>query len=374
MAGPGSAQMILKNPAIDFAVLETARGGIVRSGLGFDRCDVAVVTNISSDHLGLGGVETIEDLARIKAVVPEAVFRDGASVLNADNEWTVRMAERARGEIIYFSMDPENPVVQDHLRERGRAVVLQQTAGGEMITLLDGKAETSLLWASEIPATMEGRLRVNIANALAATAAAIARDVQVECIRDALRAFTTDFTQTPGRFNLLEIEGRQVVMDYGHNVGALEAVGDFVQRTSSAHSVGVIGVPGDRRNEDAWAFARLAAQIFDEIIVREDANLRGRSPGEMATLLREALQEAGKPPAQVHTVLDEIDAIQTAIDLAAPGDLVVALVEKITPTWNALRQRQIAHGAPTRTGSTSPPLIPRHVPEPVAQSATPAIG
>ena len=351
MAGPGSARMILKNPAIDFAVLETARGGIVRSGLGFDRCDVAVVTNISSDHLGLGGVETLEDLARIKAVVPESVFRDGAVVLNADNAWTVRMAERVRAEVIYFSMDPENPVLRDHLRERGRAVVLEQTASGEMITLLHGKETTSLLRACEVPATMDGRLRVNIANALAATAAAIARDVPAECIRDALRAFTTDFTQTPGRFNLLEIAGRQVVMDYGHNVGALEAVGDFVQRTNAAHSIGVIAVPGDRRNEDAWAFARLAAQIFDEIIVREDANLRGRSPGEMAALLREALQENGQPAAHIHTVLNEIEAIETAIDLAAPGDLVVALVEKITPAWNALQARQAGEAAaPVKVG------------------------
>jgi cyanophycin synthetase len=356
MAGPGSARMILKNPAINFAVLETARGGIVRSGLGFDRCDVAVVTNISSDHLGLGGVETLEDLARIKAVVPEAAFRDGASVLNADNEWTVRMAERAQGEIIYFSMDPENPVIRDHLRERGRAVVLQQTDAGELITLLDGKEATSLLRAGEIPATMNGRLRVNIANSLAATAAALARDVQVECIRDALRAFTTDFSQTPGRFNLLEIEGRQVVMDYGHNVGALEAVGDFVLRTKAAHSVGVIAVPGDRRNEDAWAFARLAAQIFDEIIVREDANLRGRSPGEMAALLREAIQESGVPPAHVHTVLNEIEAIETALDIAAPGDLVVALVEKITPAWNVLQARQ-ANGRDGCAGTISPALV-----------------
>ena len=139
MAGPTSAQMVLKNPAVDFAVLETARGGIVRSGLGFDRCDVAVVTNVSSDHLGLGGVTTLEELMRVKAVVPQSVFRDGASVLNADNEWTVRIAETAHGEIIFFSMDEENPVIRDHRRERGRAVVLRQTPAGEMLTLARGQ-------------------------------------------------------------------------------------------------------------------------------------------------------------------------------------------------------------------------------------------
>jgi cyanophycin synthetase len=342
--------MVLKNPAIDFAVLETARGGIVRSGLGFDRCDVAVVTNVSSDHLGLGGVESLEDLYRIKAVVPEAVFRDGASVLNADNEWTVRMAERARGEIIYFSMTEENRVIRDHLRERGRAVVLQQTSTGDMITVLEGKEETSLLHACEIPATSEGRIRVNIANALAATAAAIARDVQLECIRDALRVFTTDFGQTPGRFNLLEIEGRQVLMDYGHNVGALEAIGDFVQRSNPTHSVGVITVPGDRRNEDARAFGFLAGQIFDEIVVREDDDPRGRQRGEMATLVRQAVQEAGLPEGRIHTVLDEIEAIHAAIDLASPGDLVVALVDRVTLAWDALEKRAALQAAPRADG------------------------
>jgi cyanophycin synthetase len=279
MAGPDSARMVLKNPAIDCAVLETARGGILRSGLGFDHCNVAVVTNVSSDHLGLRGVETLADLARVKAVVPQAVFRDGASVLNADNPWTVEMARTARGEIIFFSMDEENPVIRDHLREQGRAVVLADGAGGGMLTLLEHKRQTSLLRAEEIPAALGGRVSVNIANALAAAAAAIGMDVPLECVRDALRAFTTDFAHTPGRFNLIDIDGRQVMMDYGHNVGALEAIADFVRRTGAPRSIGVITVPGDRRDEDVTAFGRLAATTFDEIIIREDIDPRGRPPG-----------------------------------------------------------------------------------------------
>ena len=263
--------MVLKNPAVDFAVLETARGGIVRSGLGFDRCDVAVVTNVSSDHLGLGGVTTLEELMRVKAVMPQSVFRDGAGAQRGQR-WTVRIAETARGEIIFFSMDEENPVIRDHRREQGRAVVLRQTPAGEMLTLLEDKEETSLLLAAEIPATLGGRIRANVANALAAAAAAVARDVQLECIRDALREFTTDFAQTPGRFDLLDVAGRQVVMDYAHNVAALETIADFVTRTGAPRSIGVITVPGDRRDEDARAFGLLAGQIFDEIVVREDEN------------------------------------------------------------------------------------------------------
>jgi cyanophycin synthetase len=339
MAGPSSAQMVLKNPAVDFAVLETARGGIVRSGLGFDRCDVAVVTNVSSDHLGLGGVSTLEELVRVKAVVPQSVFRDGASVLNADNEWTVRMAETARGEIIFFSMDEENPVIRDHRRERGRAVVLRQSRDGEMLTLLEDKEETSLLLASEIPAALGGRIRANVANALAAATVAVARDVQLECIRDALREFTTDFGQTPGRFNLLDVAGRQVVMDYAHNVAALEAIGDFVSRTAAPRSIGVVTVPGDRRDEDARAFGLLAGQIFDEVVIREDDNPRGRTRGDMTALLRQAVLDAGLPANRIHTVTDEVAAAHAGVDLAVPGDLVVVLVDRVTLVWETLAQR-----------------------------------
>jgi cyanophycin synthetase len=342
-------------------VLETARGGIVRSGLGFDRCDVAVVTNVSSDHLGLGGVTTLEELMRVKGVVPQSVFQDGASVLNADNEWTVRIAETARGEIIFFSMDEENPVIRDHRRERGRAVVLRQTPSGEMLTLLEDKEETSLLLASEIPATLSGRIRANVANALAAAAAAVARDVQLECIRDALREFTTDFAQTPGRFNLLDVAGRQVVMDYAHNVAALEAIADFVMRTGAPRNIGVVTVPGDRRDEDARAFGLLAGKIFDEVVVREDGNPRGRARGEMAALLRQAVLDAGLPANRIHTVTDEVAAAHAGVDMAAPGDLVVVLVDRVTLVWEALAQRtgQVAHQqVAAGNGSSSTSDIP----------------
>ena len=339
MAGPTCAQMVLKNPAVDFAVLETARGGIVRSGLGFDRCDVAVVTNVSSDHLGLGGVDTLDGAGSGQGRRPTRVFRDGASVLNADSQWTVRMAEVARGEIIFFSMDEENPVIRDHRRERGRAVVLRQTRAGEMLTLLEDKEETSLLLAEEIPAALGGRVRANVANALTAAAAAVARDVQLECIRDALRAFAADFAQTPGRFNLLDVAGRQVVMDYAHNVAALEAIADFVKRTAAPRSIGVITVPGDRRDEDARAFGLLAGAIFDEVVVREDGDLRGRAPGQMAALLRQAVLDAGVPQDRVHIVTDEVASAHAGVDLATPGDLVVVLVDGVTLVWEALANR-----------------------------------
>jgi len=336
MSGPTSAKMVLKNPTVNYAVLETARGGILRSGLGFDRCDIAVVTNLTSDHLGLQGVETMADLARVKAVVPQSVFRDGKSVLNADNEWTVEMSRTARGEILYFSMQEDNPLIRDHLRNKGRAVILRQVATGEMITIIENRRETSLLLASQIPATFDGRLRVNVANALAAVTAALADDVQLEYIRQAMRTFTSSFYQTPGRFNLLEFQGRRIVMDYCHNIAGLESMADFVQRMEPARSIAVISMPGDRLDEDIAAFGRLSGRTFDELVIREDANTRGRPAGEIAERLKSAAIEAGLAESAVSIMLDEMDAVKTAIERSNRDDLVILMIDKPAQTWEQL--------------------------------------
>ena len=337
MSGPTSAQMVLKNPAIDFAVLETARGGILRSGLGYDRCNVAVVTNISSDHLGLKGINTLAELARVKEVVPQSVLPNGASVLNADNPYTVEMERVARGEIIYFSMDEENPVIRDHLRERGKAVVLRPTRHGEMITLIEHRRDTSLLLAEEIPATLDGRIRVNIQNALAAAAAAFALDVQLEYIRTALRTFTSNFFQTPGRFNLLEIEGRKVLLDYCHNVAGLESMADFVKRMDADRTIAMIAVPGDRSNDDISAFGRLAGQTFDEIVIREDANPRGRARGEVAGMLLETITAQNGAKAEI--LVDEMEAAREAISRAGRNDFVILMADKPAALFEQLTGR-----------------------------------
>jgi cyanophycin synthetase len=260
-------------------------------------------------------------------------------VLNADNCWTVEMARVAQGEIIFFSMDRTNPIIEDHLREEGRAVVLRSTPHGDMLTLVDHRRETSILLAQDIPATADGRIRVNIANALAATAAAIASDVDLSSIRDGLRSFTSSFAQTPGRFNVLSIEGRQVVIDYGHNVHGLEAIADFVKRTAAHQSIGVIAIAGDRRDEDIRAFGELAARTFDRLIIREHDDPRGRERGEVAAILRDAVRAAGLPEDCVEVILDEIDAVHAAIDLANPGDLVFLLVYRISRVWDSLARR-----------------------------------
>jgi cyanophycin synthetase len=338
MSGPTSAKMVLKNPTIDYAVLETARGGLLRSGLGFDRCDIAVVTNVTSDHLGLAGVDTLADLARVKAVVPQSVFRDGVSVLNADNEWTADMARLARGEIIYFSMQEDNAVLREHLRARGRAVVLRQTRNGEMITIIEHRRETSLLLVNEIPATLQGRLRVNIANAMAAAAAALGENVQLEYIRQALRTFTTSFFQTPGRFNIMEFHGRRVVMDYCHNVAGMESMTDFVKRMEPERTIAVISIPGDRQDEDIRTYGKLASGAFDELIIREDSNRRGRQNGEIAELLREAAVEGGMLDEKISVILDEMDAVRDAVRRSAKDDLIVLLIDNPNEVWDELER------------------------------------
>jgi cyanophycin synthetase len=338
MSGPTSAQMVLKNPTVNYAVLETARGGILRSGLGFDRCDIAVVTNVTSDHLGLAGIDSMAELAKVKAVVPQSVFRDGVSVLNADNEWTADIARLARGEIIYFGMQEDNATLREHLRGRGRAVVLRPTRNGEMITIVEHRRETSLLLASEIPATFDGRLRVNVANAMAATAAALGENVLLEHIRQALRTFTTSFFQTPGRFNVMEFHGRRVIMDYCHNLAGLESMVDFVGRLEAERTIAVISMPGDRLDEDIKSFGALAGQTFNELVIREDTNRRGREPGEIAGILKEAAIDAGLPDGCISIVLDEFEAVREAIRRSEKNDLVVLMIDKPPAVWEELER------------------------------------
>jgi cyanophycin synthetase len=339
MSGPQSAQMVLQNPTVEHAVLETARGGIVRSGLGFDRCDVSVVTNVTGDHLGVGGIDTIEQLAEVKGVVPASTWNDGYSVLNADDEWCRKMERRARGDIIYFSMDENNETLRSHLRSRGIAVFLRQQGDNETICLAEGKRETTILNVLDIPATFEGRARVNVKNALAATAAAYASNIPLPTIRNGLRSFSTSFFHSPGRLNLLEAGGYRVIVDYCHNVAGMVELTDFVGRLKPSRAIAMISMPGDRRDEDIRKFGELAADAFDEIIIREDHHLRGREPGEVAGLLSDALHEHGYPEEQISVVLDELDATHAVMDRASQDDLIVLLADRPEDVWNAVVHR-----------------------------------
>jgi cyanophycin synthetase len=358
MSGPKSAQMVLQNPRVDTAVFEVARGGILREGLGYDRNDVAVVTNVTGDHLGLAGITTIGQLANVKAVVVEAVPRSGTAVLNADDALVARMGRHCAGRVVYFSMSKEKGEdgydrVDGHTGRGGAAFCLQDTPEGELLVLKLGSRTMPVLYTHLIPATFGGRARMNVANALAAAAAAWSTGAHLHDIRQGLRTFTTSFFQAPGRLNLIETGGIRVVIDYCHNVDGMRQLADFVERMTSdpdparapravrggesvraqraGRAIGVIGIPGDRRDEDQREYGALAATAFDEIIIREDRNLRGRRPGESAGHVAEGARavrgEGLARAAKIEKVLDEMSAVRAALRRATPGDLVVLCVD-----------------------------------------------
>ena len=358
-SGPKSASMVLQNPTVDFAVFEVARGGILREGLGYQRNDVAVVLNVTGDHLGLGGITSIRQLAEVKRVVVEAVPRDGVAVLNADDPLVAAMARHCSGSVIYFSMDPEHDRLKFQASRGRRAVTLEQGRNGEMIVLRQGRKSMSLVWTHLIPATFEGRARMNVQNALAATAAAWAAGAHLHDIRQGLRTFTTSYFMAPGRLNMFELDGYRVVVDYAHNPPAVDALGQFVDRLSepstggarapvTGRRIGVIATAGDRRDVDIRELGSVAARYFDEIIVREDENNRGRPRGETAALIVEGIAAAeSSRVTAVTTILDELEATRRALDMAVEGDVVVVCVDHANRVWKELQRRQ--HGAAAET-------------------------
>ena len=358
MSGPRSAQMVLQNPTVDTAVFEVARGGILREGLGYDRNDVAVITNVTGDHLGLGGIETLGQLANVKGVLVEAVPRAGTAVLNADDHLVYRMGRHCAGRVVLFSMSRDKGEdgfdrVDGHVARGNAAFCLEDTPQGELIVLRHGPRKMPVLYTHLMPATFGGRARMNVANALAAAAAAWAAGAHIHDIRQGLRTFTTSFFQAPGRLNLVEVAGTRVVIDYCHNVDGMRQLADFVNRmvtepqtrpgvlgagsgavahpARTGRTIGVIGIPGDRRDADQREYGALAATAFDEIIIREDKNLRGRGPGETAANVVEGIRVAraeGKARTiKVDKVLDEPSAVKAALRRALPGDLVVVCAD-----------------------------------------------
>jgi cyanophycin synthetase len=366
MSGPKSARMILQNPTVDSAVFEVARGGILREGLGYDRNDIAVITNVTGDHLGIGGIDTLRQLADVKGVLVEAVPRSGTAVLNADDPNVARMGSRCDGAVVYFSMETEKGSpgfdrVDGHCGRGGAAFVIRQTPEGDQIVLRHGPRTMPALYTHLVPATFGGKARMNVANALAAAAAAWASGAHLHDIRQGLRTFTTSFFQAPGRLNYLEVAGVRVVIDYCHNVDGMRNLADFVQRMMSdgvprggrqGRAIGVIGVPGDRRDEDMREYGALAATAFDEIIVREDRNLRGRESGVAATNVVEGVRRAradGTGRAiRVDKILTELTAARAALRRANPGDLLVMCVDDPVSVY-----REAMATAGQRAGTTA---------------------
>ncbi|MBM4363798.1 MAG: cyanophycin synthetase, partial [Deltaproteobacteria bacterium] len=324
-SGPRSARLVLGHPEVDVAVLETARGGILREGLGFDRCDVAVVTNIGEgDHLGMGGVATAEDLARVKGVIVRAVSPGGTAVLNASDPLVTALAPTCPGEILFFSRDPAAPVLVRHVVAGGRAVTVRSGA----IVLIGAGREEFVAELPALPLTFGGRIGFQIENLLASVGALAALGVAAVEIAAGLRTFESTMAAAPGRFNVLSHGEATVILDYGHNASALlaltEAVGQFPHRRRKI----VYTAAGDRRDEDIRRQAELVAQAFDEIWVYEDQCTRGRAAGEILGLMGEGFARVGIR-GSVHRAAGEFDAIDSALSGLAAGDLLLCQVDQV---------------------------------------------
>jgi len=334
--GPQSAHVILQDPTVEVAVLETARGGILRSGTGYAFANVGVVLNVSADHLGIGDIETIEQLAHLKSVVAEAVFPNGYAVLNADDRLVAAMAEKTKANIAYFTMNPESELVRKHIQKGGVAAVYENGH----LSVVKGDWTHRIERAENIPLTMGGKAPFMIANALAASLAAFVQNVSIEQIRAGLKTFRASVSQTPGRMNLFNLGRYHALVDYAHNAASYEAVGSFVRNWTKGQRIGVVGGPGDRRDEDFITLGKLAANIFDYIIVKEDDDTRGRPRGSANNLIVQGITQI-KPDCRYESILDETQAINKALDMAPEGSLVVILPESVSRAIQLIRSRGV---------------------------------
>ena len=329
-SGPKSAQAILLHPRVEVAVLEVARGGILREGLGFDWCSVGIVTNVSPDHLGQGGIDTLEQLARVKQVVIESVAKDGAAVLNADDPLVAEMAAAAKGRVVYFARHPENSVLQAHLAQGGSGVFVDN---GAIVTVREGRRQV-LIELERVGFTAGGALRFQVENALAATAAAWAEGLNPALIGRALTTFRMDVNMAPGRFNVLGIAGRQVILDYGHNVAAMKAIAEALPRKANRRTVMVIGLPGDRRDEDLLATVKETLPFVDEFVFHDLKDRRNRAENEVPMLMRSCL-EPGTPH---EFAQDAHTGILRGFARTRPGDRLVIIADIVDEALATIRQ------------------------------------
>lgn len=323
--GPFSAEYILKDPTVEFAVLETARGGILRSGLGFSRCDIGVITNIQEDHLGLNDIHTLEDLARVKSVVVKSIKNDGWAVLNADDEYCMKIAKELECNIAYFSMDENQPHVQA-LSKSGKIVAVYENG---YVTIKKGDWKIRIERVTHIPLTVGGKAKFMIANALAATLAGYLTGFNSEDLSLSLQTFIPSAAQTPGRLNIFNFKNFQVMIDFAHNPKGYMAIEDFLSNVDSPHKIGIIAGVGDRRDEDIKECGKIAGRMFDHIIIRQEKHLRGRTEEEIIQLILEGIQESNRE-ITYEIIPKEIEAIKHAINIAKDGTFITALSDVVT--------------------------------------------
>ncbi|HEX8270431.1 MAG TPA: cyanophycin synthetase [Flavobacterium sp.] len=319
--GPLSAGVILGDPTVEFAVLETARGGLLRSGLMYDKCDVGIITNIKEDHLGLNDINTLEDLANVKAVVARSVKKDGWAILNADDANCVKIGGELVCNVAYFSMDENNPLIQEQLAS-GKPVAVFENG---YASIIKGNEKIRIEDVKNIPLACNGQCKFMVANALAAALAAYSWGFSIEDIRTSIREFTPSFEQTPGRLNLFEFEKFKVLVDYAHNPHGYAAVEDYISNMEATRKIGIISGIGDRRDEDIRECARIACRMFDHIIIRQEHSLRDRSEDKINELLLEGIRQSGREDITYEIVPQENEAIKKALAIAREGDFIVAL-------------------------------------------------
>lgn len=331
--GPVSAEFVLKDPTVDFAVLECARGGLLRAGLGFHNCDVAVVTNVAADHLGLQGIDTIEKLARVKGVVPQTVFPEGYAILNADDDLVYAMREGLDCKVALFSLHEDNPRIKEHCSKGGLAAVYEHG----YVTILKGGWKIRVEKVTNIPITFSGKAEFNISNVLGATLAAYVRDFKTEDIRLALQTFVPSPAMTPGRMNMFNFKNFTVMLDYAHNTHGIQAIGKYVQSVDAPLKVGIVAGVGDRRDEDIISLGEESAKIFDEIIIRQDKNLRGRTEEEMIELMTRGIKNID-PLKKITLFRKESEAIDHAIATAQKDSFIVVISDVVPDALDQVKR------------------------------------
>ncbi len=332
--GPLSAKFVLRDPTVDFAVLECARGGLLKAGLAFQHCDVSIVTNVTADHLGLGGIDSLDQMARVKAVIPETTFKHGFAILNADDERVFAMHQGLDCNVAYFSMDENNPHIQKHAKTGGYAAVYENG----YVSILKGTWKIRVMKVSEIPITYGGKAVHNIMNTLPAMLAAyLFKDISIEDIRSALSSFVPSPSQTPGRLNLFAFKQFKFLVDFAHNPAGLELLCDFINKMDGTPKVGIISGTGDRRDDDIRELGRISGRNFDEIIIRQDKNLRGRSAEEIVNLLIEGINETKKTDIPITTIYNEKEAILFAYKHAKPGSLITIMCDVVAEALDLIK-------------------------------------
>lgn len=333
--GPISAEFVLKDPTVEFAVLETARGGILRSGLGFTKCDIGVLTNIHEDHLGLNDIHNLKDLTKVKRVVLDSVKKDGWSVLNADDDYSMRLMGDLHSKVAIFSLDEDNPHIKKFAKEGKITCVYEEG----FITIKKGDWKIRIAKAHNIPITMEGKAKFMISNVLAASLATYLYGFEIEDIANSLRTFIPSAALTPGRLNIFKFKKFHVLIDFAHNPAGYEAIEDYLKNVDATKKIGIISGVGDRRDEDIRKCGEIAGRMFDYIIIRNEKHLRGRTEEDINALLISGIQASGRE-VSYEIIPKEIEALKHAMSMAEEGTFITALSDVVSNAIDLVQEYQ----------------------------------